>query len=100
MLSLIHIYLINGNMTKLADAGIFAASGGSGKEEESDEDVLEVEEPDGSESGLSLIHISPIRMYTFCGKIRKSHSHSGQLMMGVKISRFFSEGTIWERIVG
>ena len=29
------LYLINGNMTKLADAGIFAASGGSGKEEES-----------------------------------------------------------------
>ena len=45
------LYLINGNMTKLADAGIFAASGGSGKEEESDEEVLEVEEPDGSESG-------------------------------------------------
>jgi HK97 family phage portal protein len=42
------LYLINGNMTKLADAGIFAASG---KEENSDEEVLEVEEPDGSESG-------------------------------------------------
>ena len=45
------LYLINGNMTKLEDAGIFAAGGGSGKEEESDEEVLEVEEPDGSESG-------------------------------------------------
>lgn len=44
------LYLINGNMTKLEDAGIFAAGGG-GKEEESDEEVLEVEEPDGSESG-------------------------------------------------
>ena len=44
------LYLINGNMTKLEDAGIFAADGG-GKEEESDEEVLEVEEPDGSESG-------------------------------------------------
>ena len=45
------LYLINGNMTKLEDAGIFTAGGGSGKEEESDEEVLEVEEPDGSESG-------------------------------------------------
>ena len=44
------LYLINGNMTKLEDAGIFAADGG-GKEEESDEEVLEVEEPDGSDSG-------------------------------------------------
>lgn len=42
------LYLINGNMTKLADAGIFVASG---KEKNSDEEVLEVEEPDGSESG-------------------------------------------------
>lgn len=42
------LYLINGNMTKLADAGIFAAGG---KEEESNEEVLELEEPDGSESG-------------------------------------------------
>ena len=45
------LYLINGNMTKLEDAGIFAAGGGSGKEEESDEEILEVEEPNGSESG-------------------------------------------------
>lgn len=47
------LYLINGNMTKLEDAGIFAASGGSGKEENSDEnqEVLEVEEPDSSEPG-------------------------------------------------
>ena len=46
------LYLINGNMTKLEDAGIFAADGG-GKEEESDEEVLEVEEPggDGDSSG-------------------------------------------------
>lgn len=42
------LYLINGNMTKLADAGIFAASG---KEENDHEEVLEVEKPDGSESG-------------------------------------------------
>ena len=40
------LYLINGNMTKLKDAGIFA-----GKESESNEEVLEVEEPKGSESG-------------------------------------------------
>lgn len=45
------LYLINGNMTKLADAGIFAATSAAGKEEDSDEEVLEVEEPDGNESG-------------------------------------------------
>lgn len=46
------LYLINGNMTKLADAGIFAAgpSTDNGEEEESDEDeeILELEEPDGT----------------------------------------------------
>lgn len=42
------LYLINGNMTKLADAGVFAAGG---KEENDHEEVLEVEEPDGSKSG-------------------------------------------------
>lgn len=40
------LYLINGNMTKLKDAGIFA-----GKESQPNEEVLEVEEPKGSESG-------------------------------------------------
>ena len=49
-----NLYLINGNMTKLQDAGIFAADG---KEDESDEneEVLAVEEPDGDsgESGDS-----------------------------------------------
>lgn len=40
------LYLINGNMTKLKDAGIFA-----GKGETEDEEVLEVEEPKDSESG-------------------------------------------------
>ena len=39
------LYLINGNMTKLADAGIFA----KGRKEQSDEEVLEVEESDKSE---------------------------------------------------
>ena len=46
------LYLINGNMTKLEDAGIFAASG---KEENPDEnqEVLELDEPgtDGNDSG-------------------------------------------------
>lgn len=46
------LYLINGNMTKLADAGIFAAgtSTENGEEEESDEDeeVLELEESDST----------------------------------------------------
>ena len=47
------LYLINGNMTKLEDAGIFAASSAAGKEEESneDEEVLELEKQNGSESG-------------------------------------------------
>ena len=42
------LYLINGNMTKLRDAGIFASNG---KEENISEEILEVEESDGSESG-------------------------------------------------
>lgn len=42
------LYLINGNMTKLADAGIFAAGG---KEEDDHEEVLELEEQDGDQSG-------------------------------------------------
>ena len=45
-----NLYLINGNMTKLQDAGIFAASSAAGKEEKTDEEVLEVEESDGDES--------------------------------------------------
>ena len=40
------LYLINGNMTKLKDAGIFA-----GKEETQNEEVLELEDPDGNQSG-------------------------------------------------
>ena len=42
------LYLINGNMTKLQDAGIFAASG---KEKETSEEVLELEEDKNSGSG-------------------------------------------------
>lgn len=38
------LYLINGNMTKLEDAGIFAANAADGKEENSNEEILELEE--------------------------------------------------------
>ena len=38
-------------MTKLEDAGIFAATTAAGKEDENDEEVLEVEEADGDQSG-------------------------------------------------
>ena len=46
------LYLINGNMTKLEDAGIFATGTDTG-EEENDEEVLEMEESesDGEQSG-------------------------------------------------
>lgn len=43
------LYLINGNMTKLADAGIFAA--GSGKENNFDEEVLEMDKQNSEERG-------------------------------------------------
>lgn len=47
------LYLINGNMTKLEDAGIFAANAASGKEENSDEneEVLELEKSGSDQSG-------------------------------------------------
>ena len=46
------LYLINGNMTKLEDAGIFAA-GNNGKEEgDSDEEVLELEKQEDQRPGL------------------------------------------------
>ena len=44
------LYLINGNMRPLKDAGAFANTE-SGKEEKSDEEVLEVEEPDSDGDG-------------------------------------------------
>ena len=47
------LYLINGNMTKLEDAGIFAATTAAGKEEDSNEEVLEVEKQAGDKSGGS-----------------------------------------------
>ena len=40
------LYLINGNMTKLADAGIFASA--DREEDNSDEEILEVDEPSGN----------------------------------------------------
>ena len=47
------LYLINGNMLPLGNAGAFANTEVSddGKEEDSDEEVLEVEEPGGDSSG-------------------------------------------------
>ena len=47
------LYLINGNMTKLEDAGLFggAGSGGNGKENGTGEEVLELEENENGESG-------------------------------------------------
>ena len=44
------LYLINGNMTKLEDAGIFAADA-AGKEKDSDGEVLEVEEHGDGDAG-------------------------------------------------
>ena len=47
------LYLINGNMTKLEDAGIFAASSSTTKGEEEDDEeqeVLELEESQNSKS--------------------------------------------------
>lgn len=43
-----NLYLVNGNMTKLQDAGIFAVSR---KEKEASEEVLELEEDENSGSG-------------------------------------------------
>ena len=47
------LYLINGNMLPLGNAGAFANTEVSddGKEENPDEEVLEVEEPGGNSSG-------------------------------------------------
>ena len=47
------LYLINGNMLPMRDAGAFANTSTNGKEEETDEEVLEVDEPgtDGDDSG-------------------------------------------------
>jgi len=49
------LYLINGNMTKLKDAGIFAADAGKdtsgGEEEDTDEQVLEMDDKQSAGSG-------------------------------------------------
>ena len=45
------LYLINGNMTKLEDAGIFAAGNNGKEDEESDEEVLELEKQEDQRSG-------------------------------------------------
>lgn len=45
-----NLFLINGNMTKLEDAGIFEATADKGDDKENEE-VLAVEEPDGDQSG-------------------------------------------------
>ena len=45
------LYLINGNMTKGEDAGIFAADSNNGKEENPDEEVLELEKQEDQRPG-------------------------------------------------
>ena len=45
------LYLINGNMTKLEDAGIFAAGNNGKEDEESDEEVLELEKQEDQRPG-------------------------------------------------
>lgn len=61
------LYLINGNMTKLADAGIFAAGASTenGKEDSENEngEVLEVEEPGGDGNGSGGEDSVPKRHY-------------------------------------
>ena len=59
------LYLINGNMTKLADAGIFAAA--DREEDNSNEEVLEMDEQDSDKSrntdGNSGANAVPQRHY-------------------------------------
>ena len=52
------LYLINGNMTKLEDAGIFAATTAAGKEGNPDEEILELDESgkDGDTAGAEDSH--------------------------------------------
>ena len=46
------LYLINGNMLPLQNAGAFAnINTDNGKEEKSDEEILELEDPNGDQSG-------------------------------------------------
>ena len=46
------LYLINGNMTKLEDAGIFAVGNNGKEDEESDEEVLELEKQEDQRPGF------------------------------------------------
>jgi len=46
------LYLINGNMTKLEDAGIFAAGNNKKEEGDSDEEVLELEKQEDQRPGF------------------------------------------------
>ena len=60
------LYLINGNMTKLEDAGIFAA-GNNGKEEgDSDEEVLELEKFGTGKAGRSETRLPAKRSMKEC----------------------------------
>ena len=67
------LYLINENMTKLEDTGIFAATTAAGKEDENDEEALEVEESDGDLSGDA---VADTREDT----ISKRHHRRGKLV--------------------
>ena len=64
------LYLINGNLTKLADAGIFATGR---KETNTDEEILELEEQDSNKSG---------NPGTSAGKntVPERHDRGGQLV--------------------
>ena len=51
------LYLINGNMLPLKNAGAFADTPtDDGKEEETDEEILELEDPNGVQSGDAGAH--------------------------------------------
>ncbi|MDE7221255.1 MAG: phage portal protein, partial [Oscillospiraceae bacterium] len=45
------LYLINGNMLPLHRAGAFANTTTTGEEEDSDEKILELEDPEGDQPG-------------------------------------------------
>ena len=45
------LYLINGNMTKLEDAGIFAPDGNGEEDSDEEQEVLELEEQEDTQPG-------------------------------------------------
>ena len=55
------LYLINGNMLPLGSAGAFADTTTSGKEDDTDEEVLEVDEPGGNGNGTGGTDAVPQR---------------------------------------